>query len=194
MLDTIEYEGCAWAPPPAPQAPAKGLADLPAWRKISTLAGWWPVRTPRGRQPLPASARVAKAVSTPEVVALHDEAAQRRLGLGAGGPWLVAHLHPDGTHYLVPDPAPYYWPDPEQRPWWQCRELLRMVDGTQATSSVAVLPQRFAALADNLSGGQQRRVVHQIRATRYDLALWGRDHRAECGPDSCGYRPADPAD
>jgi hypothetical protein len=99
-------------------------------------------------------------------------------------------LDPDGTHYLIPDPALYYWPGPDTMRWWQCRELLRMVDGTQVTSSVAVLPERFAALPDNLSHRQQRRLAYIIRATRYDLHLWGLDHKAECNPDRCGY-PAD---
>jgi hypothetical protein len=41
-------------------------------------------------------------------------------------------------------------------------------------TSVAVLPERFAVLPDTVPRGQQRRLVHLIRATRYPLVLWGR--------------------
>jgi hypothetical protein len=78
-----------------------------------------------------------------------------RLGLGTGGPWLRAHLDPDGVHYLVPDPANYYWPGNADGKggtirWWQCTALLRMYDGEQVTGMLAVLPETFAALPSTL--------------------------------------------
>ncbi len=77
------------------------------------------------------------------VCALYEEAARLRLGLGAGGPWLRAHMDSDAVHHLVPDPASYYWPDGERR-WWQCTALLRMSDGEQVTGMLAVLPETMA--------------------------------------------------
>ena len=67
-----------------------------------------------------------------------------------------------------------------------------MVDGTQVSSSVSVLPERFAALPDTVPRREQRRLVHVIRAIQYDLDLWSRDHRRECGPATCGYEPPAP--
>lgn len=177
ILSTIESSGCVWIPPPPPPPALKGIPDLPVWREAMAMTGRWPVRTPVGRRPLPQAARALKAVRFQDIVALHEEAARQRLGLGVDSHWLSAHLDPEGTHYLVPDPAAYYWPGPHNLRWWQCRELLRMVDDTQVTSSVAVLPERFAALPDTLSRRQQRRLVYIIRATRYDAHLWGLDHK-----------------
>ncbi|GIH60863.1 hypothetical protein Msi02_16800 [Microbispora siamensis] len=122
--------------------------------------------------------------------AIHDEAATLRLGLGGGGSWLRAHLDPESAHYLVPDPADYYWPDPDGKiRWWQCRTLLRMADGEQVSSSVAVLPETFTALPSNLSRRRQRSLVHLARAIERDTGLWGQDHKTECSPESCGYTP-----
>jgi hypothetical protein len=183
MLETIEHANGTWTPPPAPKR-RTGRARLSLWRKLTVFVRWWPVRTPPGERPLPAAARVLKAVDTEQLVALHDEAEERRLGLGADGAVLREHLDPNGTHYLVPDPAPYYWPGPDGMPWWQCRELLRMADGAQVTSMLAVLPERFAGLPDTLPKREQRRLVHVIRTTGDDLYNWGRDHnkRGEARP------------
>ena len=191
MLESVRDAGYIWTPPARPHPPAKDAGRPRLWRKATTLIGFWPVRTPTGRQRLPASAWTLKALTTAEIVAVHDAASNQRLGLGASGPWLAAHLDPKGRHYLVPDPAPYYWPGPD-RQWWQCRELLRMVDGTQVTSSVAVLPERFAALPDTVSRRQQRYLVHVIRGTRYDLHQWGQDQEAEWGSASFGHLSSDP--
>jgi hypothetical protein len=193
MLESVHDAGYSWTPPPETQPPERGANRLPLWRNATALIGFWPVRTPIGRQRLPATARVLKALTTPEIVAVHDAASDQRLGLGGSSPWLAAHLDPNGRHYLVPDPAPYYWPGPDRR-WWQCRELLRMVDGTQVTSSVAVLPERFAALPDTLSRRQQRFLVHVMRGTWYDLHQWGQDHTAKFGSASDGYRSKEPTD
>lgn len=124
-------------------------------------------------------------------MALYDEAQRLRFGLGKGGPWLRAHLKPDGTHYMAPDPASYYWPDPPRRSWWQCGALLHMIDGARVTSSVAVLRERFDGLPDSVNRREQRRLVHVIRWARYDQYLWGRNHRAECGTTTCGYDAAE---
>lgn len=158
------------------------------------LLGRWPVRTPAGRRSLPAEAHVLKALDTVTVSALYEEAGRLRLGLGGGGPWLQAHLAPEGVHYLVPDPADYYWPgDRDGRGheirWWQCTALLRMYDGEQVAGMLAVLPETFTALPSTLPRRKQLRLVHLARATERDPYLWGRDHKAACGPDSCGYTP-----
>jgi hypothetical protein len=163
-------------------------------QRADVLLGRWPVRAPAGRQPLSAAAHVLKALGTDAVCALHEEAGRLRLGLGKGGPWLRAHLDPDGVHYLVPDPANYYWPgNPDGRGgeirWWQCTALLRMYDGEQVSSMVAVLPETFTALPSTLPRSEQLRLVHLARATERDTYLWGRDHKAECGPQVCGYVP-----
>jgi hypothetical protein len=175
MLDTIRDADCVWTPPPPSPPRSTRPASLSLWQRIRTIAGPWPVRTPIGRQPLPGAARAVKALNTPEIVALHEEREQQRLGLGSDADALRAHLDPDGTHYLVPDPASYYWPDAAIR-WWQCRELLRMEDGAQVTSFLAVLPQRFGALPSTLPRREQRRLLYVIRNTQYDLELWGRNH------------------
>ena len=187
ITDLVVESGAA--SPPVP----RGLPRLPVSRRATIMSGRWPVRTPRGEQPLPPAARVLKAVDTREICALCEEAGRLRLGLGKGGPWLPAHLDPSGTHYLVPDPADYYWPNPAGEipiRWWQCRALLRMFDGQQVSSMVAVLPERFSALPDTVPRREQLRLVHRIRATRYDTYLWAQDHKAACSPQRCGYSPA----
>ncbi|MEV6931933.1 hypothetical protein AB0M46_46620 [Dactylosporangium sp. NPDC051485] len=143
---------------------------------------------------LPAEARVLKALDIDAICALHEEAGRLRLGLGTGGPWLRAHLDPDGVHYLVPDPASYYWPgNPDGKGgtirWWQCTALLRMCDGEQVTGMIAVLPETFTALPSTLRRSEQLRLAHVARTTERDTYLWGRDHKADCSPQLCGYVP-----
>ena len=163
---------------------------------IGVLLGRWPARAPAGRLPLPVEAGVLKALDTEAMCALHEEAERRRLGLGKGRAWLRAHLDPEGVHYLVPDPADYYWPGNSDGRggtirWWQCTALVRMYDGEQVSGMVAVLPETFVALPSTLTRRQQVRLVHRARATERDTYLWGRDHKAVCGPKSCGYIPTD---
>ncbi len=193
MLGWIDQAGCRWTPPPPLPIPQKGPPRLPAWQRIG-LPGTWPVRTPPGRAPLPRQARVLKALDTDAICAVYEEAGRLRLGLGKGAPWLRAHLDPRATHYLVPDPAPCYWPDPNGKIcWWQCRALLRMTDGEQVSSTVAVLPETFAALPAHVPRSQQHRLLRLARATQRDTHLWGLDHQAECDPQRCGYTPPDAA-
>lgn len=163
-------------------------------QRVGLLLRRWPVKAPAGCQPLPAGANVLKALDTEAVCALHDEARRLRLGLGGGGSWLRAHLAPDGVHYLLPDPANYYWPgNPNGRgskiDWWQCTALLRMYNGEQVSGMVAVLPETFAALPSTLPRKEQLRLVHHARSIERDTYLWGRDHKAECAPQLCGYVP-----
>ncbi|MDH6130205.1 hypothetical protein P3T39_007198 [Kitasatospora sp. GP82] len=165
------------------------VAAVLAAPQIVGLTGW-PVKTPSGRPPLPREARVLKALDRDAIFALYEEAGHLRLGLGAGSPWLRAHLDPSGPHYLFPDPADYYWPDAGRR-WWQCRVLLRMVNGEQVSGSVAMLPETFTALPSTLPRLRQRRLAHIARATERDSYLWGRDHKTHCGPEECGYLPAE---
>lgn len=176
ILETIGFAGGRWTPPPAPAPITRGPPSLSLWRRLAVLTGQWPVLTPPGRKPLPRSAKVLKALTTEEIVEVHREAGRLRLGLGGGNPHFGEQLDAEATHYLVPDPAPYYWPDGDQIPWWQCRELLTMRDGTRVTSMVAVLPERFESLPDKVPRREQVCVVHLIRVTRYDLLLWSRDH------------------
>ncbi|MEU3098751.1 hypothetical protein ABZ690_29370 [Streptomyces sp. NPDC006967] len=125
---------------------------------------------------------------------MNDEARRLRLGLGGGGSWFRAHLAPDGVHYLLPDPATYYWPGtPNARggeiDWWQCPMLLQMYNGEQVSSMVAVLPETFAALPSTLLRKDQPRLVHRVRSIERDTSQWGRDYKAECAPQLCGYFP-----
>ncbi|GIH95916.1 hypothetical protein Psi01_65460 [Planobispora siamensis] len=193
MLRHIEQAGLGWTPPPLP-VNRKGPFPMTPRQRIGVLLGRWPVSTPAGHRPLPAQARVLKELDTDTVCALYDEAGRLRLGLGKGGPWLRAHLDPDGVHYLVPDPADYYWPGRsdgrgEQIRWWQCTALLRMQDGEQVTGMLAVLPDTFTALPSALRRSRQLRLVHLARATERDTYLWGRDHKTACSPQRCGYAP-----
>jgi hypothetical protein len=121
--------------------------------------------------------------------ALYEKAGRRRLGLGSGSPKFRAHLDPTVAHYLFPDPADYYWPD--DGPWWQCRVLLRMVDGERITGSLAVLPETFTALPSTLPRIRQRRLALTARMPERDYYLWFRDHEEDCSPQRCGY-PAEP--
>ncbi|MFC8722250.1 hypothetical protein [Kitasatospora sp. NPDC057198] len=196
ILRCLEEEGRNWTPPPPLPEYRRGPSPMTPRQRVGLLLGRWPVRTPPGCRPLPAAANVLKVLDTEAVCALHDEVRRLRLGLGGGGPWLRAHLDPDGVHYLLPDPASYYWPGtPVGRggiSWWQCTGLLRMRDGEQVGGMVAVLPETFAALPSTLPRRQQLRLAHRVRSTERDVYLWGRDHRAECAPESCGYVPEEP--
>ncbi|WP_204047780.1 hypothetical protein [Microbispora siamensis] len=190
ILERLDQAGFRWTPPPPLPTPRKGGPPRLGLRQRLGVPERWPVRTPAGRPPLPRQARVLKTLDADAMCAIHDEAATLRLGLGGGGSWLRAHLDPESAHYLVPDPADYYWPDPDGKiRWWQCRTLLRMADGEQVSSSVAVLPETFTALPSNLSRRRQRSLVHLARAIERDTGLWGQDHKTECSPESCGYTP-----
>ncbi|MFI1308713.1 hypothetical protein ACH4TS_00870 [Streptomyces albidoflavus] len=156
-----------------------------------SLLGRWPVRTPAGRRPLPAEANDLKSLATETVCALLDDAHRLRLGLGGGEEWLRAHLDRDGVHYLFPDPATYYWPGTPVSgtpiSWWQCTMLLRMGDGEQVRTMVAVLPESFTALPSTLPRRRQLRLAHRARSTGRDTYLWGREQRSRCVPEFCGY-------
>lgn len=175
MLRHIAAADYQWTPPPPLPAPRKDVADWDLRRRLQVLAGW-PVRTPPGRKPLPRQARVLKALDRDRMYALFEEAGRRRLGLGGGSPELRAHLDPGATHYLFPDPADYYWPG-DDRPWWQCRVLLRMVDGERITTSLAVLPETFITLPSNVPRMRQRRLALEARMLERDYYLWARDHK-----------------
>ncbi|AZM47261.1 hypothetical protein DMB38_16970 [Streptomyces sp. WAC 06738] len=188
ILDHVERAGLRWTPPPPLPTPRKGPPTLGLRQRLAMLAGW-PVRTPPGRRRLPRRARVLKAVDSGTLRALYEEAEHRRLGLGKGGAWLDTHLMSDATHFLFPDPADYYWPDPDAgRPWWQCRVLLRMVDGEQVNGLLAVMPETYVALPSTVPRPRQHLIARTARLTERDTYLWGRDHKAGCGPGTCGYR------
>lgn len=187
-----------WTPPPPLPTASTNPPVLTLWQRLA-LPGRWPVQPPNGLLPLPRTAHVLKEVDTEAVLELFDEAGRLRLGLGAGGPWLRAHLAKDGTHYLVPDPASYYWPGNSNGRggkigWWQCTALLQMSDGAQVTSMVAVLPETFTALPSTLPRRTQRQLLHLARATERDTYLWSRGHKADCGPTTCGFAPNGPAE
>ncbi|MFJ3505650.1 hypothetical protein, partial [Streptomyces sp. NPDC090135] len=136
----------------------------------------------------------SRPLDTEAVCALHDEARQLRLGLSGSAAWLRAHLAPGAVHYLLPDPAHYYWPGtPDGRggkiDWWQCTTLLRMYDGEQVSGLVSVRSETFTALPSTLPRTAQLRLVHRVRSIERDTFLWGRDHKAECAPQLCGYVP-----
>jgi hypothetical protein len=193
ILRHIAQAGRTWTPPPPLPERRTGPSPMTPRQWAGFLLGRWPVRTPVGREPLPAAANVLKSLDTGTVRALYEEARRLRLGLGGGGPWLRAHLDPDGVHYLLPDPASYYWPGTPIRDaeigWWQCTALLRMRNGEQVSGMVAVLPEAFTALPTTLPRRQQLRLAHRTRSTERDTYLWGRDHKAECAPQVCGYVP-----
>lgn len=132
-----------------------------------------------------------KALDRNQIYAVYEEAGRKRLGLGSGGIDFWAHLDPHAAHYLFPDPATYYWPG-DDRPWWECRVLLRMVDGEQISGSVAVLPETFAALPSPLPRMRQRRLALRARMLERDYYLWFKDHEEVCSPQRCGY-PAGPS-
>ncbi|MFF3252718.1 hypothetical protein [Actinacidiphila glaucinigra] len=190
IVRQIDSAGFDWTPPPPLPRPRIGVPALSMWQHLRLLKGW-PVKTPPGRQRLPRQARVLKALDREAIFALYEEAGRRRLGLGKASPWLHAHLDPDAPHFLFPDPADYYWPAPDTgRPWWQCRVLLRMVDGEQVGGSLAVLPETFTALPSTVPRLRQRRLALIARTTERDAGLWNRDHKSDCGPETCGYAPA----
>ncbi|MFI0960607.1 hypothetical protein ACH4S8_04165 [Streptomyces sp. NPDC021080] len=193
ILRHIGQAGRTWTPPPPLPERRKGPSPMTLRQRAGFLLGRWPVKTPAGRRPLPVQANVLKALDAETVCSLYDEARRLRLGLGGGGPWLRAHLDPDGVHYLLPNPALYYWPGTPisdgEIGWWQCTALLRMRDGEQVSGMVAVLPETFTALPSTVPRRQQLRLAHCARSTERDTYLWGRDHKAECAPELCGYVP-----
>ncbi|MDI9888114.1 hypothetical protein QMZ92_28035 [Streptomyces sp. HNM0645] len=125
---------------------------------------------------------------------MNDGVRRLRLGLGGGGSWLRAHLAPDGVHDLLPVPANCYWlgtPNArgDETGWWQCTMLLQMYDGEQVGGMVAVLPGTFTALPSTSLRKDQLRLVHRVRSIEREHLPWGRDHKAECAPQLCGYVP-----
>lgn len=194
ILQRIKDAGHRWTPPPPIPEYRRGAPSLTIRQKVGLLAGW-PVKTPPGRRPLPRQARILKAVDADTIHALYEEAGRLRLGLGKGGPWLRSHLDHDVDHFIFPDPASYYWPDPEAgRPWWQCRVLLRMIDGEQVSNTLAVMPETFIALPSTVGHLRQRQRVMIARGTERDSYLWGREHKPDCSPQSCGFTPGEPDD
>ena len=192
MLRHIEQPGRSWTPPPPLPQSRRASSPMTPRQRVGLLLRRWPVKAPAGRQPLPAEANVLKALDTEAVCALNDEARRLRLGLGGGGSWFRAHLAPDGVHYLLPDPADFYWPGNANGrggkiDWWQCTMLLQMYDGEQVSGMVAVLPETFTALSSTLLRKDQLRLVHRVRSIERDTSQWGRDHKAECAPQLCGY-------
>ncbi|MEU1820284.1 hypothetical protein ABZ543_34670 [Streptomyces roseifaciens] len=134
-IDEARYQ---WTPPPALPTPRMGVPPLSLRQRLSLLAGW-PVKTPPGCRPLPRRARCLKALDRDGLFALYQQAQQLQLGLGTASPWLYAHLRPDAIHYLFPDPRIYGWSGPDAgRRSWECRVLVRMIDGEQVYGSLAV--------------------------------------------------------
>jgi hypothetical protein len=170
MLRHIAEAGYRWTPPPELPAPCKNFTAWSLRLRLLVLTGW-PVRTPPGRQPLPAQARVLKALDHDQMYTVWEEAGRRRLGLGSASPKFYAHLDPEAEHYLFLDPADYYWPS-EQQPWWECRVLLRMVDGERITGSVAVLPETFAGLPSTVPRMRQRRYAVMARMLERDYLVY----------------------
>lgn len=178
ILGRLDRAGHRWTPPPPLPMPRTGPPQLNVWQRAG-MPTRWPIQPPFGHLPLPRKARVLKALNTDALCAIYEEAAELELLHDEAGRWLRAHAAPDSTHYLVPDPADYYWPEPKGGiRWWQCTALLRMSDGEQVTSRVAVLPETFTALPSNLSRRQQRRFVHRVKATERDIYLWSRDQES----------------
>jgi len=174
----------------SPQRTVATDAAATGRRPTGTLASYTPGRAAA------AACRINRSQSSVHRRGLHParRGGRHRLGLGAGGPWLRARLDPDGVHYLVPDPASYCWPgNPDSQGgtirWWQCTALLRMYDGEQVSSMVAVLPETFTAVPSTLTRRKQVRLVHRARATERGTYLWGRDHKTACDPQLCGYNP-----
>lgn len=62
-----------------------------------------------------------------------------------------------------------------------------MHDGEQVSDMIAVLPETFTKLPSTLARREQVRLVNLARNINRDTYLWGRDHKAECSPDQCGY-------
>lgn len=190
ILQRIKDAGYRWTPPPPIPEYRKGAPSLSVREHVGLLLGW-PVKTPSGRQPLPKQASVLKAVDADTIHALYEEAGRLRLGLGKGGPWLRPHLDQNADHFIFPDPASYYWPDPEAgRAWWQCRVLLRMLDGEQVSNTLAVMPETFTALPSTVGHLRQRQLVKIARGTERDSYLWGRDHQPCCSSQTCGFPSA----
>lgn len=169
------------AAPPLP-TPRKGAPAFSLRQRLGILAGW-PVKTPPNRQPLPRHARALKALDGEALISLYETRGQERHGA-----WLRTHLDFDATHFLFPDPADYSWPDPDaERHRWECRVLLRMVDGEQVNGLLVVASETFAALPSTVPRLRQRHLAYTARATERDCYLWGRDHRSDCSPETCGY-------
>lgn len=67
--------------------------------------------------------------------------------------------------------------------------LLQMYKGEQVRGMVAVLPETFTALPPTLLRKDQPRLVHSVRSIERDTSQRGRDHKAACAPQVCGYAP-----
>lgn len=185
MLRRIAEAGYRWTPPPPLPTPRKGAVEWSLRLRFRVLAGW-PVHPPSGLPGLPRRARVLKALDRDQICALYEEAARERLGQGPVGLDYRAHLDPRAQQYIFPDPAAYNWPG-EDRPWWQSRVLLSMVDGEQISGTLSVLPETFTALPSAVPRIRQRRLALRARMLERDYYLWFRDHEEVCSPQRCGY-------
>ncbi|MFD7551970.1 hypothetical protein [Streptomyces sp. NPDC059816] len=182
ILRHVDREGLRWTPPAPLPAPHKGAPALSLRHRLGLLAGW-PVKAPPDRQPLPRHARVLKALDSEALISLYEAR-----GMERHGAWLRTHLDSDAPHFLFPDPADYSWPDPDAgRDRWECRVLLRMVDGEQVNGLLDLAPETFAALPSTVPRLRQRHLAYVARATERDSYLWGRDHESDCGPGTCGF-------
>jgi len=189
ILEWIEKDGCQWTPPPPIPLKRKGIPRRSLRQRATVLTGW-PVQPPKGRSQLPVEARRLKALGADAVCALFEEAGRFRPDTGKVSPWLRAHLDPNAVHYVVPDPETYAWPHsdgPRPIAWWNSRLLLTMRDGEHVKSTVPVMPERFAALPDNVPRHRQHRLLHALRGLERDTYFWRKDHEAVCDPGRCEY-------
>ena len=116
-------------------------------------------------------------VTTPELLALEQEAADIDLSQRVPVGDLAKHLDPNGRHYLRPALAHTLSHRPDVSPQWRCEVLLAMVDGNTALSLLDVLPQTFISTGSPVAEGEAD--VHAALASSPSIRDWLTQERNE---------------
>ena len=116
-------------------------------------------------------------VTTPELLALEQDAADNGLSQRIPVGDLAEHLDPNGRHCLRPALVHTLRHRPDVSPQWRCEVLLAMADGTTALSLLDVLPQTFTSTGRPVSEGETD--THAALASSPSIRDWLNRERYE---------------
>jgi len=121
------------------------------------LVGSWKTRQMSSSVP-----RTVKAIETPELIRLDDEARERGFNRHHGPGWLATNVAPSAIHYLHPVVVHNAGGRPEFSPHWRCALLLKLPDDQEIFSLLDVWPPSFEALPETLDAETKSTISHQL--------------------------------